>query len=190
MRGCYSRKKPLEGACVSHLGFLSIGTGNKLRVTAHQCCHHHCILRYQDPRSLWTWECSSDGHRDPRASTGGDVRGQRPTAQLCSTSLTTAQLCSTSLTTAPLCSTSLTTAPLCSTSLMTAPLCSTSLTVQLCTGKGNTGKTSSSCTRGAAYPIKHYCSILLGNFSTSNLTDTFFKPMLSLQILMSSKSVF
>lgn len=83
------------------------------------------------------------------------------------------------------------TAQPCSTSLTTAPLCSTSLTVQLCTGKGNTGKTSSSCTtRGAAYPIKRYCGILLGNFSTSNLTDTFFKPMLSLQILMTSKSVF
>lgn len=83
------------------------------------------------------------------------------------------------------------TAQLCSTSLRTAQLCSTSLTVQLCTGKGNTAKTSSSCTtRGAAYPIKHYCGILLGNFSTSNLTDTFFKPMLSLQILMTSKSVF
>lgn len=73
----------------------------------------------------------------------------------------------------------------------TAQPCSTSLTVQLCTGKGNTGKTSSSCTtRGAAYPIKRYCGILLGNFSTSNLTDTFFKPILSLQILMTSKSVF
>lgn len=167
MGGCCSRKKPLGGACVSHLGFLSIGTGNKPSNAATTAV-------FPGTKTLGACGLGSavqTGTETPEQAQGAMSGVSGPTAQLCSTSLKTAQLCSTSL--------------------MTAPLCSTSLTVQLCTGKGNTGKTSSSCTtRGAAYPIKHYCGILLGNFSTSNLTDTFFKPMLSLQILMTSKSVF
>lgn len=54
-----------------NLGFCPSAQETNSKVISQPCCHHHCFVKCQDPRRLWTCECNSDKHRGcTRTSTG------------------------------------------------------------------------------------------------------------------------